>query len=292
MYCSEGPNHAGHHRFRALLVVSVLLNGAAFADAGDFVIGAGVEGDSLDGVALSMLGDIALSDDTWLAASVAHSGVDLPRQQRIDYLHASVTADHFADPLGIRLGAAYWGDSDILDSADLHGAVYFNADSSSLAFDAEYREFNFSLPPRDLRPRAEVDFDASGFGLSGRIDIGEQASAWASGMAYQYSREFDLGDAVQVTDVLAFSRFSVLNSLVDWRANAGIGIDAGLRRWELDVSRWRGVVDASDNVGVTLSFLTPVSERSDVELSLGYDDSSLYGDVLFLSAFLYFYGGN
>ena len=88
------------------------------------------------------------------------------------------------------------------------------------------------------------------------------------------------------------SRLSLINSLVDYRASAGVGIDRGLSRWQLDLSAWRGAVDRSDTRSLTLSFTTPLSPRADIEVGLGYDDSELYGDAVFLSAFLFFYGGS
>ena len=36
---------------------------------------------------------------------------------------------------------------------------------------------------------------------------------------------------------------------------------------------------------------TPVGERTDLELGIGYDDSELYGSLAFFSVFLFFYGG-
>ncbi len=35
----------------------------------------------------------------------------------------------------------------------------------------------------------------------------------------------------------------------------------------------------------------PMTDKTDIEFSLGYDRSELYGDVTFFSLFLYFYGG-
>jgi len=61
---------------------------------------------------------------------------------------------------------------------------------------------------------------------------------------------------------------------------------------QLDVAKWRGAFDASDSRSATISFLTPMTDRTDIEISLGYDDSDLYGDVVVLSVFLYFYGGD
>ncbi len=266
--------------------------GSAAAEPGDYVLGAGVEGDSEGGFAVSALADVALAENTWLAGSVAHSGVDLPRRQRIDYLQADLGIDHYFDPVGIRLGVAYWGDSDILDSTDVRASLYASSDERSLSFDAERRDFDFVLPALDAAPRAPVGFHAKGLGLSGRIAIGDRATLRAAGMHYDYSREFRAGDAARVTDLVTFSRISVLTSLVEWRARAGAGIDAGQWRWQLDVSKWRGAVDGSDNAGITLGALMPMSPRTDIDIRLGYDDSDLYESTTFLSVFVYFYGGD
>lgn len=264
----------------------------AVAEPGDFVIGAGIEADSQDSLAFSLLADVAVENNTWLSASIGYSGVDGPLRQDFDYLYADLGVDHFFDPVGIRFGVSYWGDSDLLDSTDIRGSIYSSSGDHSLSINGEYRDFEFDIPPLNLRPQTNVGFDATGLGVSARIGISERVSLRASGMSYEYSREFNLGDdAAAVVDLLTFSRLSVLSSLVDWRAGAGIGVDVGLRRWQVDVSKWRGIVDRSNNVGVTISFLTPMTNRTDLEISLGYDDSDLYGEVTFLSAFVYFYGG-
>ena len=41
-----------------------------------------------------------------------------------------------------------------------------------------------------------------------------------------------------------------------------------------------------------MRFLTPISDRTDIELGVGYDDSEFYGDLWIASIYLYFYGGN
>ena len=293
MSCSSYKTGFLRGRLPSIVLIALALPAVAAADAGDFVIGAGVETDSQDSVAYSLLGDIAVADATWLSASVAYSGIDAPIRQDVDFLYADVGIDHFFDPVGIRFGVSYWGDSDLLDSNDLRGSIYTRGEGRMLSFDAEHRQFNFNIPAIDAQPRADVEFDGTGAGLSTRFDVSDRVSFSASGMSYEYSREFNLGDdAARVVDVLTFSRLSVLSSLVDWRARAGLDIDFGLRSLQLSLSKWRGVVDKSSNVGATIGFLTPVGNRADLEISLGYDDSNLYGDVTFVSVFVYLYGGN
>ena len=264
----------------------------ALADPGDFVLGAGLETDSEDGFAATLLADVAIGADTWLSASVTDSGVDDPSQRTVDYLNADIGIDHYFDPVGVRFGISYWGDSELLDSVDVRGSVYSRGPSTYLSIDVERRDFDFAIPRRDTLPNVEVGFDATGLGLSGRADATDAVSLRGRAMTYEYSRDFEFGDAARVADLLTFSRLSVLTSLVDWRISAGVDVDIGRRQLSFNLSRWQGVVDDSDNVGATIAFLTPLTRRTDLELSLGYDDSDRYGDVTFLSAYLYFYGGD
>lgn len=289
MYLSD-PD--AKRRSQYLALVLAISTPAALADIGDFVIGAGVEGDSEDGFAISLLGDVEIGEDTWLSGSVSRSGVDSPIRQSVDYWYADIGVDHFFDPVGVRFGLSYWGNSDLLESSDIRGSIYSRSDKGYLSFDAEHRDFDVAIPPRDFLPRVGIGFDATGVGLSGRIRTSSAVSLRAAGMSYEYSRDFRIGDAPRLLDLVSFSRLSVLTSLVDWRASAGVDVDVGLRQWQFELSRWRGVVDRSDNIGGTITFMTPLTRRTDLELSVGYDDSDLYGEVTYLSAYIYFYGGN
>ncbi len=264
----------------------------AIAEPGAFVIGGGIEADSEDGVALTMLGDISIADDTWLSAAVARSTVDIPRGDDSDTWYADVGVDHYFDPAGIRLGVAYWGDSETLDSTDARMSFYSRGDRSYLSVQGEYRNFDLVVPAFGPFQGGERSFSANGLGLSGRLDLTDDVSVRASGMSYEYDGiQFDVPETNRVVDLLSVSRLSLLSSLVDWRASVGVDVDFGLSRLSFDVSRWAGAI-ADDNYGATVSYLVPVSQRTDVEISLGYDDSELFGEVTILSFFVYFYGGD
>ena len=68
-----------------------------------------------------------------------------------------------------------------------------------------------------------------------------------------------------------------------------LGIEAGDTTWEVDLTTWEGAISGSRTKSLTVSYLFPLSRRTDVELGLGYDDSELYGDVTFFSVYLYFF---
>ena len=111
-------------------------------------------------------------------------------------------------------------------------------------------------------------------------------------MDYDYSVNLRLTDNRPILDLLSFSRLSLINSLVDYRASATLGVEAGKSRWQFDSGKWKGEVDGGETISATISFLTPLNERSDIEFGLGVDDSDLYGDVTFFSVYIYFYSGN
>jgi hypothetical protein len=290
MSCCDA--RAGARVSRVIRFAAVLLTAApAFSEPGDFLLGAGLEADSEDGLGAAVIGDVAIGESTWLSGSVSQSDFELPSGDTIDNLYADIGLEHFFDPVGVRLGVAYWGNDDLLASSDLRAAVFTRGGRGYLSLSGEYREFEYPVEGGRFFASRTVDFDATGFGLSASFELVPGVRLRGSGTSYDYSIDFRLDDADRLRNLLFLSRLSVLSSLVDWRASAGIAIDAGSSSWQFDVSRWAGAIDDSDNVGATLSFLTPMTDRTDVEIALGYDDSDLYGDIFFLSAYVFYYGG-
>jgi hypothetical protein len=274
----------------ALLLISPFLLTSAFADKGDYILGAGISVDDQNGFAAVVVADWSVGERTWLATSIGRNSVELPSRQDLDTWYGDISIDHFWKPAGVRFGVAYWGDARLLDSVDFVAALYTRGEKGMLSVDAEYRDLELELPPIDLIARREIPFNASGLGLSGRLKLSERTDFRLSGMSYEYNINLRIDDTDRVVRLLSISRLSLLSSLIDWRVSAGFGVDLGLRRWQLDVAKWRGAIDGGDNRSVTISFLTPVTDKTDIEISLGYDDSDLYGEVAVLNLFLYFYG--
>jgi hypothetical protein len=274
------------------LVLLVLLTSNAWAAGDGFMIGGGVESDSEDGVSVSLIGGVGLGENTWLSAGVAKSSVDLSRGREVESLYADIELDHYFDPVGVRIGAAYWGDSDVLESDDLRASIYWRGKAVRLAAEYEYRDFDFIIPSLDLQSAREIMFDADGLGASARFQMSESTSLRLAGIKYDYSVPFRPVENTDAADLLTVSRLSLINTLVDHRASLTLGIDHGLKRWEFDIATWEGVINGSRTNSATLRFLTPMGARTDIEFGLGYDESELYGDVMFFSLYLYFYGGN
>jgi hypothetical protein len=258
--------------------------------AGEFVVAGGIEGDSSDGLAAALFADVAVGDETWLSGGIARSTVDLDLREDLETWYADIGLDHYFDPAGIRLGVAYWGDDDILDSVDLRSSLYFRGAKGSLSLDYEFRDFDLVLPQIDAFQRRRISFDAHGVGLAARLDLTDAVDVRLKGIAYDYSVNLRLDPNRDIVNIISVTRLSLINSLVDYRANIGIGVDFGLKRLEFDVAQWEGAVAGARTNSYSLRFLTPIGERNDIEFGIGYDDSDTYGQVTVFSIYLYFYG--
>ena len=268
----------------------LLLSGNCWA-AGEYVVAGGLQADSADGIAAVLLGDVAVGEQTWLSAGLARSSVELPIREALETWYGDIGIDHLFDPVGVRLGIAYWGDNSVLDSIDGRASVYFRSGRGSLSFDYEFRDFELELPESDFTRRRKVKFDANGYGLGARFDLAENLDVALRGMSYDYSVNLRLDPNRDIANLISVTRLSLINTLVDYRVSGNLGIDFGLRRLELEVGQWEGAVTGSRTNSYSVSFLTPIAERNDIEFELGYDDSENYGEVFFFSVLLYFYGG-
>lgn len=272
-------------------LVCLLLAGAAQAENAGYLLGGGLESASDDGWRVAALGSVGLTEETWLSASASTSRVEVPLRGESDVVSADIELDHYFDPIGVTIGAAYWGDPDLLDSDDLRTSMYFRNEKLTLAVELEARDFDFTIPPTVFFEGREFSFGADGIGARARFKTGESFSIGLSSMQYDYSVDFMPDENRDALRLITVSRLGLINNLIDSRASINFALDAGSRRWELDFSTWEGALDQARTRSLTLRLLTPVNDAIDLELSLGYDDSELYGDVTFLSVYLYFYGG-
>jgi hypothetical protein len=258
--------------------------------ADGFMFGGGAESDSDGGLSAALIGAVGFTEDTWLSAGVAHSNVELVSGRELDTRYADIELDHHFDPIGIRIGAAYWGDSDVLESHDLRGSIYYRSDTATVSAEYEYRDFDFIIPSTDFTTSRRVMFDADGFGLSARFRTSENTSIRLRGMKYDYSVPFRPIENVDAARLISVTRLSLINSLVDHRASVSLSIDHGQKNWDIDISTWESIIDRSRTRSLTVRYLMPATNKTDIELGVGYDDSELYGDVTFFSFYLFFYG--
>ena len=277
--------------WRSASTLLLLASATAVAEQGDYVLLGGLESDTAGNLAGTLVSEYAVGDDTWLSFGVAHTDVDLEQTDSLNTWYVDAGLDHYFDPVGVRVSAAYWGDKDVLDSFDGRLSLYLRRERFSLSAEVEYRDFEFDIPASRFFDAREFGFDAVGVGATARTDVGTSASLFFSGISYDYSVNLELDQDRTLAQLINVSRLSLINSLVDYRVSAGLSIDHKLSQWTFNLASWRGAVDQSQTVSATVRFLTPLGDRTDIEFGLGYDDSELYGDVTFFSLFLYFYGG-
>jgi len=276
-----------YRRIAAILLLAVFCGPA---NAGDgYILGLGAEGDTSDSLAFSAFGDFALTENTWLSATAAKAEAEGAFSE-LRTVYADIGLDHYFDPIGIRIGGAYWGDDDILDSVDIRGSLYVRTSAMSISTDYERRNFDFlfDLSPLDLR--RQVEFEADGYGLNLRVATGKRVSLFVRGMSYDYSVDLTRLQNISDLSFLSASRLSLANSLLDHRIDAGIDIKFGLKMLSLEVGDRQTAIDGGKVNSFSAGFLFPASDASDIELRVGYDDSDIFGDTAILSFFWFFYG--
>ena len=74
------------------LAILLMLSSHCWA-AGEFVVGVGAEGDSADGVAAALFGDLAVGEDTWIAASIARSSFDVNIRDTVSTWYGDIGLD-------------------------------------------------------------------------------------------------------------------------------------------------------------------------------------------------------
>ena len=255
------------------------------------MLGGRVDMDSADGVAGLVFGDLAINDTTSVYGSFGKSSVPLPRGLDISTAYGDIGVDHWFGPIGVRAELAYWGDSDFLDSIDARGALYWRGERATLTLDLQYRDFEFDILRSDFRAGRDIRFHSTGAGIKASFGLTDAVTLSASGIDYDYNVNLSRGANRDIADFLSASRLSLVNSLISYRVGAGIGVDIGTRRLGIDHYVWEGEVAGSKTRSSTLSFLTPVSTRTDLQFGIGIDDADDYDAITFFSIQLFVYGG-
>lgn len=283
MRCTDRPRKPW---IPALLLAALFVAGTARAD---YVVSAGLEADTEDSRAATVIGSFATGEKSWLTGSLTKSRSDGPFFD-LDTLYADIGFDHHFEPVGVRLGIGYWGDPDLLDSTNALAGLYIRGELGSVSLDFERRAFDLTLRSLLLDETRQVDFDADGIGLSARLKLNDSVSVYANGMSYDYSRDISIEPNTDRLRIFSLSRLSTINSLIDQRVSGGIEWSFGSRLLDLRASSFKTAVfgDRVDSIG--LGFLTPMGATSDIEVRLSRDDSDTAGSITAFSVFLYFYG--
>lgn len=274
------------------LPAAILLACHTAQAAGDgFVAGLGAEADTEDGRAVSAALDIATGSNTRVSAAVAHSRSE-GFTGGLDSWYADLEVDHSYNPAGVRIGAAYRGDADVLDSVDLRASIYLRQTDYRISVDFERRDFDFVLQSPLLQQDRTIGFTADGIGLTGRWRTGKRVSLFAGGMWYDYSRNLRLQQNFDSLRFLSRSRLALMNSLIDDRWHAGMEVEFGLRAVDVVFGRWQSALDQGRVDSISFGLLMPLGKSSDVEFRVAFDNSANFGSSTVFSVFLYFFGGS
>ena len=276
-------------RFLSTVLLCLVCNSSVLA--GSYILGLGAAADNADGRAISAFGDFGIGEHTWLSAMIGTTETD-GIAGGFSTMFADVGIDHYFNPVGIRIGGAHWGDPDILDSDDVRAAFYYRDDIASFSADYERRNFDFIFGSDLLRDSRKSEFHADGWGLTSRIKFNDRITARLSGMHYGYSRNIRLQPDIDILRFLSASRLSLMNSLIDYRINAGVEFRFGLRSIDLSVGSWKTAVDQGKVDSYAIGFLTPMSDRTDIEFRLSFDESENFGHTTALTVYLYYFGGS
>ena len=174
----------------------------------------------------------------------------------------------------------------------MRASLYYRDDIASFSADYERRNFDFVFGSILLQDRRKAEFHADGWGMTNRIQFSDRIIFRLSGMHYGYSRNIRIQPEIDILRFLSASRLSLINSLIDYRINAGLEFRFGLRSVDVSIGNWQTAVDQSKVDSYTIGFLTPMSDRTDIEIRLSFDDSENFGNTTSLTVFLYYFGGS
>ena len=276
--------------FRRLVTATatLLCTPLAFGDGQGLVLGFGGEGDTAGGRAATLFADVGLGSRTWISGMLATARTG-GGPATLETRYADLAMDHWFAPVGVRLGAGYWGDDNILDSKDLRGSLYFRNEAISLSANYERREFDFTFSLDLLRRPRVVEFYSDGYGANARFKVNDTVALSLDGMIYDYSRDINLQPNIDILRIFSTSRLALMNSLLDYRVGAGIDWTFGLRNVDLRVEQWQTAIDQGRVDSIGIGFLTPTSDFNDVEFRASFDYSEDFGKTMTFSVYFYFY---
>ena len=262
-----------------------LCSGAAFGNP--VIVGVGAEKDNADSRSINVFTDVGITEKTWVSGSFARTDTERELFDLSTY-SAEIAVDHHFDPVGLRVGVGYWGDEDLIESSDIRASLYWRGDQGSLSLNLERREIDLTVNRVFFDP-LEIPFDADGAGLSASWAITDDVRLSGSFMDYDYSRNIRIQPNIDSLRFFTLSRLSIVNSLIDYRASAGIDFAIGSRSLDFRYSRWRTEVNQTEINSIGVGFLTPAADAADLEFRLTYDESDDFGGATVFSVFLYLY---
>ncbi len=279
-----------------LLVTWLFVVGCGPAIAAEYVIGAGVSLDNEEGRGLTLLGDVALGEKTWLGASVSTTqvkAVDETLRSRAAALTLTQQFGNFA----VNASAGIWGDPDALDSRDFGLGLTYTGEAWRIGVEAEQRDLDLTFTLLPLLPGGQplsrsAGAKADGLGARIRYKSANDTSWSVRAKRFDYDRDLNRLTALDLVRRLVPTTLILADGLRDTSIAGAVEWPVGSHLVGIEVSRDRLGIGDIDIDGVAVNWVRPVGTRGDLEFVLGASradgsDSSVYLQVLY-----YYFGGS
>lgn len=280
-------------KIAGLLMAGMLT--AASASGAEYVLAAGFSVDDNDGLSVSLFGDVAVGESTWLGMSLAATearAADVEIQSRA----ASINLAHQIGKVLVNASAGVWGDPDALDSSDFSLGLTYAGAKWRVGVEALRRDLDltFSFVPDDFSA-APVSRAASAKadGVAARIRYETEGDvSWSlRGKRFDYNRNLDRLTVLDFARRLVPTTLILADGLRDTSISAAVEWPLGDHLVGIELSRDQLGVGDIDIDGIALSWVRPVRTRSDLEFILGMSRADA-DDSVYLQVLYYFFGGS
>ena len=231
-----------------------------------------------------------LKERTWLSGSLGTT--QSPDEQTgLNIFSASIDIDHqFSSGFGLGAEVDYWGDSDALSRVGYGAKIYYSGGDWRLGLAAGRRDYDVTIDLPLLRQTREVGFDSDSIAVFYRYS-GESWGFSARGTSFDYSIDTRRLDTPFAVERLGLSALTLSDSLLDQSVSLAVEKKLkGSRLIEFSYSVNESAVDGSDADILGLAIITPVGDRTDLEINFGSAKTDGADNSLFAGVMVTIYG--
>lgn len=263
--------------------------------AQDYVIGAGVGVDDNGGLSVVALADVALRERTWLTLS----GGFADSETRVDDLRTrslGIGLTQQFEKLGFSVNAGRWGDSDNLESDDLQLSAYWDNRRWRFGVNLERRDIklNFLVPPPvpgQGPVQRQATATADGLGLSVRYRFDKQLALSFGIKDFDYNRNLNRLASLDFIRRISPTTLTLAGALRDRQATVDLEWEVGEQVFGIELARDRLAIGEFDLTSLSGRWTRPMTQRTDIEIGIGYSEPESGDGTLFASLTVYFFGG-
>jgi hypothetical protein len=281
---------------RALLALGLVVSSVGVAaetltqrDGGAWLLGIGAQADE-DGSdsALATL-HWGIRPNSWLSVTAGRSASPADRAD-VKAGTLALGFDQLFDRVGFTLGVERWGDSGVLETEDLGGAVYFDRQRWRVGFGFKTRDidipFTFTGPLGGTVQRS-ASVAAERYSVDVRAALGERWNLYFGLAEHDYERDLNVLPRIDRFNFLSASTMTLANSFIDHERSVGLERQFQRVLLNLRAATDRSAIDDSRLDTFDAALLLPLGRRADLEVNVGHGrsdlfESGLYGGLLFL----------